>query len=1697
MKTFHFRLIFSLVFLLASVAFASVVLADVVLADVEKEHLKLYASLDDGIVPEIALDGARICESIFQKGAGIESVKIPESDGKFGGALHFSKEREKPGDLAYETGSILAGNEWTIAFWVKLDEAGNAHYGAPGPGRGMFRTNHGWNDGNVYAAFNQWGSFDVCHFDGNQKQSGIRMPSAAFPAGKWMHLAFTYKNGKHAAFINGNEGAYGANRDCATPPPPSKCLRLGSMDYRSGDLLNGSIDELKLFDAALSAEEIQEIMHTTPGKKRELALYLPLDGEISGEGFASFNASNLIFAPGKSEKGVKIVRHTYDRFGSLTFSGVKSSTSSASLIFDFIPDWNGPEDSETHGLFLFQSPEIRYDLTVKNQKITFTVQTGAGSKSVSLDAKAFEKGKNHRVYAGFDWNAGKIYVAVDETIQNEEFSPGETSKENAEVSGTVSLGNAAGTESYSKTQAEGVLDEVLVLNGFYLPDRLEKRQARAIRLNAGSRKAPIDVTPATEREKPLWDLAGAERIRTQSRERVTLNALWRMQLTDAQRPFDPKDWLYIAVPGRFSGQANGGADCEFFMRGKNLEKLAPNAQYAGRSPYDFVNGWFERGFVAEESWKGREIVLQIQELAEAQTGTVYLNGKPLAEIPTGMIFEVPIPTDRLNFGEMNYLTIHTVDSGYMWAWRGIKGDVSLEIRNPIHAEFPFVQTSVREKKLTAEVTLRNNSPEEAEVCAEFEIQGKNAPKPFRTESVRLAPGVARTVQAAIPWENPELWTHETPNLYDCVVRTLASTFRGGGAQATEGSASCGETVDELPPFRFGFREFEIRGRDFYLNGQKIHFRTHDEWANMTCDLEEARRVARSLKKMGFNSVRINFSSANQQVDAIMRVCDEEGLMQFVNAVGVTSREYVLWNDPDVRAAMETRMASLVRRWRNHPSNVIWFLSVNFLGYGIDYHPMNIADGATPDFMAPKYRIANQGVEILRKYDASRPFFFQAGGAFGEIHTSNAYFCWWPQTERNAWPAEWQKIGKKPVHIIETSFPYFRSYYGMDVNHQGPRPLFYYENLARYYGPAIYENPDAEMLRQTAKPFEGKEAVIWHDAPEFQRLKRDLLVETIPFWRGFDLSGICPFAEIIYATERNAPHHTQHNAKSLPNEPGDFRRFGWHPDVKKFAYQSDFAHDRPLPTYFALQKSLATRLVFIDGGEKNPVDQALNYYSNELLEKRVVLINDSLTDAEFTGHWTLGARTSRFSETVKPGETRYVKIRARLPQVTERTELKLSVELDLPAGQTTNGPELYVKDPLTVTVYPQLDVNLAQKPEVAQNPEAAESPKPAQVVTLYDPVGKTLAKLHQLGVPFRELTRKTVQNQQDAAFEDGLLIVGSESLTEEFFEIAREIRLARKIESGKARLLVMAQKPEALERVGMRAKPLYTPKIFDPEGKALGPWRGKSSLPPEKPLPDLNQESVSSPLWHWTNTNIVASYPLLRPTDCAYKAPLTCGMDLMYTPLLEIQAGKGTVTFCQLDVELRTESDPQADALLMEILERKPAERKTLDGTVLNAEQAVERAAEFGLKTEPRTIQSFRVTPDGESYFAGLTARDRFFRTPVEVTTFTGENVKPLTDPPFAVEVQRDGKRFVLLGFPTDVCPPVREQGLKNGPKSSELWSVEILEDRFRFMRNLLGQAFGEETPSIAPRFEGVKKEDDSFPYTERKARYDSETHVRW
>ncbi|WP_179353953.1 LamG-like jellyroll fold domain-containing protein [Winogradskyella vidalii] len=86
--------------------------------------------------------------------------------------------------------------------------------------------------------------------------------SSTITTGRWYHIAITYNSGTYTLYKDGKSKT--SNSSVAIPTPNSANMRLGAM-ARSNNLpthyFNGWLDELRIWNVALSTDQIQEMMN--------------------------------------------------------------------------------------------------------------------------------------------------------------------------------------------------------------------------------------------------------------------------------------------------------------------------------------------------------------------------------------------------------------------------------------------------------------------------------------------------------------------------------------------------------------------------------------------------------------------------------------------------------------------------------------------------------------------------------------------------------------------------------------------------------------------------------------------------------------------------------------------------------------------------------------------------------------------------------------------------------------------------------------------------------------------------------------------------------------------------------------------------------------------------------------------------------------------------------------------------------------------------------------------------------------------------------------------------------------------------------------------------------------------------------------------------------------------------------------------
>jgi len=141
--------------------------------------------------------------------------------------------------------------QFSVSFWVMPGGTGtgtplaNVHYSSPRSGWWIRQNSGGWR---LYL-YNQNGTTAALDITGG----------GAPVVGAWSHVAMVYDGVKGHVYVNGVEAASGTAAGFV--PNTDAPLTLGTRS-ENGTPWPGSLDEVLLFDRALSADEIQALYHT-------------------------------------------------------------------------------------------------------------------------------------------------------------------------------------------------------------------------------------------------------------------------------------------------------------------------------------------------------------------------------------------------------------------------------------------------------------------------------------------------------------------------------------------------------------------------------------------------------------------------------------------------------------------------------------------------------------------------------------------------------------------------------------------------------------------------------------------------------------------------------------------------------------------------------------------------------------------------------------------------------------------------------------------------------------------------------------------------------------------------------------------------------------------------------------------------------------------------------------------------------------------------------------------------------------------------------------------------------------------------------------------------------------------------------------------------------------------------------------------
>jgi beta-galactosidase len=185
----------------------------------------------------------------------------------------------------------------------------------------------------------------------------------------------------------------------------------------------------------------------------------------------------------------------------------------------------------------------------------------------------------------------------------------------------------------------------------------------------------------------------------------------------------------------------------------------------------------------------------------------------------------------------------------------------------------------------------------------------NSVAAMETSGESLGAGKDREIQQQMRIAKPHLWSPNSPYLYHLRTELIAG----------------GKRIDSEEN-HVGVRRIEIAREGFRINGEKMFLRgcnRHQEYPYIGNALSDAAqyRDALKIKEAGFDYVRL---SHYPQSPAFLDACDELGIVVMNCLMG--------WQffakDPAFAELKYRECRQLVRRDRNHPSVILWEVSLN-------------------------------------------------------------------------------------------------------------------------------------------------------------------------------------------------------------------------------------------------------------------------------------------------------------------------------------------------------------------------------------------------------------------------------------------------------------------------------------------------------------------------------------------------------------------------------------------------------------------------------------------------------------------------------------------------------------------------------------------------------------------------------------------------
>ena len=779
------------------------------------------------------------------------------------------------------------------------------------------------------------------------------------------------------------------------------------------------------------------------------------------------------------------------------------------------------------------------------------------------------------------------------------------------------------------------------------------------------------------------------------------------------------------------------------------------------------------------------------------------------------------------------------------------------------------------------------------------------------------------------WMPDQLWDIHTPeNTYDVEISLRDED---------------GHVVDTSWPIHFGFREFWIEGRDFFLNGSRIFLSAvpldNAQVSTATATYEATRESLERLKGFGINLVYThNYGcdpGAHLGFAEILRAADDVGMLVSFSQPHFSHYD---WQDPDADRdnGYARHAAFYVHAAQNHPSVVMYSMSHNATGYSEDMNPYMI-DGiqdARDNWAQRNVARALRAEAIVKTLDPSHIVYHHASGNLGSMHVINFYPNFVPVQEMSDWFEHWATVRHQAGLSLRVRRP--RSL-GIGrctgVGTRGrrefgsaavPWEFCLAEWNAQFFGDRAFDISEMEKQNLRWEAAQFRAGKLWHRWDYPHRLGSTDFPERDPV---FDLYYNGQLASIShlgclrhlalgasYPLTKLRPGVDRNRREEFAIDWTKLQRPGFSPDYQEQRYERmDLAYERsdwiPTGAGRAVLCNNGPLLAYIAGSAEQVTGKDHNFVPGDTIEKQLIVMNNSRVPILCACSWSLALPeplVGRSNIAVETGRQERIPLRFDIPADTRPGEYQLHVTALFSDGWQQ-------EDSFAIHVLPRRSfVRNGVK------------------VAVFDPKGETTQLIESMGLACEPVDATTSLDSY------AMLIVGKAALTLD--GPAPDISGVRR----GLRVIVFEQTPDVLEkRFGFRVTEYGLRRVFPRvpdhpilaglEAEHLRDWRGAATILPLQLTYERSARFNGAPTVNWCgipvtrawrcgNRGNVASVLIEKPACGDFLPLVDGGFSLQYSPLMEYREGQGMVLFCQLDVTGRTETDPAAQILVANLLD---------------------------------------------------------------------------------------------------------------------------------------------------------------------------------